>query len=55
MIKMKNSIKNIFGSKGMIKCKGSADPGIVLGLILTILAIGLFIFFVVKNMGVIQP
>lgn len=55
MIKMKGTIKIILGSKGILKSKGSADPGIVLGLILTLIAIGLFIWFVVKNMGVVQP
>jgi ABC-type tungstate transport system substrate-binding protein len=53
-MKMKSLIKIILGSKRVLKSKGEVDPGIVLGLILTLIAIGLFIWFVVKNMGVVQ-
>lgn len=52
---MKSVIKIILGSKGILKSKGEVDPGIVLGLILTLIAIGLAIWFVVKNMAAVQP
>lgn len=55
MIKMRELMKVTIRPFRRLSCKGDADPGIVLGLILTLIAIGLFIWFVVRNIWVVQP